>query len=282
MSYATSSFRTASPPTVAILGCGWLGLPLAQALVAAGHPVHGTTTTPVHLLTLRDAGIRPYLLRLSPTLTPTDADTLQALLHEAEVLVLNVPPTRGAGSPDAYPALLRPVAEAAARAGVRHVLHVSSTGVYPDEPRTMHEADAQADTNAAAPLLRAEALFSGPDHTVVRLAGLMGPGRAPGRFLAGRHDLPLGSAPVNLIHLADCVGLLQHLIQHNVWGYTLNACAATHPPRRQFYPAAAAHLGLEPPTFLPETTGGKLIDSSLVRSLTGYQFQHDDVLAALV
>lgn len=279
MTNAAASFLSTPLPTVAILGCGWLGLPLARALVRAGYPVNGSTTTPGQLLTLRDAGITPFLLRLGPQLSPIDADTLRALLHDTEVLVLNIPPSRGAGSADAYPGMLEMVLKVATQVGVRHILHVSSTGVYPDEPRTMHETDAQASADAAAPLLRAEALFSAPAHTVVRLGGLLGPGRAAGRFLAGRHNLPLGDAPVNLIHLDDCVGLLRHIIAEKIWGHTFNACAANHPTRREFYPLAASQLGLEPPTFLPESASGKLIDSTLVRHVTGYTFQHDDVLA---
>ena len=268
-------------PTVAVLGCGWLGLPLARALVAAGYPVHGSTTTPGQLLTLRDAGIRPYLLRLAPTLTATDTDTLQALLQGVETLILNVPPTRGAGSPEAYPAVLSLVAEAVTAAGVAHVLLVSSTGVYPDEARLMQEPDACASLEAEAPLLRAEALFQGPAHTVVRLSGLMGPGRPPGRFLAGRSGVAHGEAPVNLIHLHDCVGLLMRILELGLWGYTLNASANSHPSRRTFYTAAAARLDLQPPTFAEGTSGGKQIDSTLIRDLTGYQFRHDDVVAAL-
>ena len=117
--------------------------------------------------------------------------------------------------------------------------------------------------------------------TVVRLGGLIGPGRAPGRFLAGRRDLTQGDAPVNLLHLTDAVGVLRTIINQEVWGHTLNVCALTHPLRRDFYPVAATHLGLEPPTFRPDSTGGKLIDSSRLRSLVPYQFQHDEVLAAL-
>ncbi|WP_426492248.1 NAD(P)H-binding protein [Hymenobacter sp. 102] len=277
----TDSTPSVALPTVAVLGCGWLGLPLARALVAAGYSVHGSTTTPGQLLTLRDAGIRPYLLRLSPTLSPTDADTLRALLRGVEVLVLNVPPSRAAGSPEAYPALLSQVTEAAEAAGVQHILLVSSTGVYPDEPRLMREPDAVADDLAPQPMLRAEALVQSGRHTVVRLAGLMGPGRSPGRFLAGRAGVAHGEAPVNMIHLQDSIGLLQCILEKQLWGYTFNASAATHPSRRTFYTEAATRLGLQPPTFQEETTSGKQIDASLIREMTGYQFRHDDVVAAL-
>ena len=40
--------------TITILGCGWLGLPLAKALVKAGYQVKGSTTREENLETLRN------------------------------------------------------------------------------------------------------------------------------------------------------------------------------------------------------------------------------------
>jgi len=281
----TDSPRNSSLPTVAILGCGWLGLPLAKALVVQGYPVVGSTTTPSQLLTLRDAGIMPFLLRLAPTLTPTDADTLHAMLAGVNVLILNVPPRRSATNSD-YAALLQPVCEAAEACKIAAVLFVSSTGVYPDEPRAMREQDAVATAEASSSMLRAEALFASSQRpwqtTVVRLGGLFGPGRLPGRFLAGRQNVAQPNAPVNLIHLTDCVSLLTSIIHQQAWGYTFNACAAQHPTRAEFYTRAAQQLGLVPPVFqAADTTSGKSIDSELIREKLAYEFQHDDLLAAL-
>lgn len=269
-------------PLIAVLGCGWLGLPLAQALVDEGYAVAGSTTTPGRLLKMRDAGITPYLLELGPTLTATDQDTLHTMLTGARVLILNVPPSAAKGH---YVELLQPVYQAAVDCRVRQVLFVSSTGVYADEPRTMTEADASASPDADSELLRAESLFTAPDApfaaTIVRLAGLIGPRRAPGRFLAGRTDLPKPQAPVNLIHLADCLGILGRIIRQSAWGHTFNASAAHHPTRQDFYTAAAAHLDLAPPTFAEEDTLGKCIDSESLRQKTGYTFQFDDLHEAM-
>ena len=276
---------TAPPATVAIVGCGWLGLPLARHLLAQGHRVLGTTTTPEQLPALTEAGIEARLLRLGAADAPVADDELTAWLTEAQVqvLVVNVPPrTAVAGG---YPHLLRPLHRAVGAARLGGVVFVSSTGVYPDEPRLMREADALSTRDAASDVLRAEGHFV-PRHgqwqsTVLRLGGLFGPGRAPGRFLAGRRELPLGDAPVNLLHLTDAVGVLGTVIGRGIWGHTLNVCALGHPPRREFYPVAAALLGLEPPTFLADGAGGKLIDSSRLRAVVPYAFRHDDVLAAL-
>ena len=281
---STSTASGAEPPSVLVLGCGWLGLALAHALVANGHRVAGTTTSPENLPGLQAAGIEPHVLRLGADFGGSGEALLHRLLHAADVLVLNVPPRAAAAG--AYPTLLRPVHRAVAAAGTRHVLFVSSTSVYPNEPRLMREADAVSTRDAASDVLRAEGHFV-PRYgqwksTVVRLGGLIGPDRAPGRFLAGRQNLGQGNAPVNLVHLTDVVGVLSAIIKHEVWGHTFNVCAAQHPPRRDFYPAAAEFLKLESPTFTDEHgVSGKTIDSSLVRQAVPYTFQHDDVLAAL-
>ena len=281
---STSTASGAESPTVLVLGCGWLGMPLARSLAASGHTVLGTTTSPENIPGMESAGIRPHLLRLSPEFDTNSEELLHRLLKAADVLVLNVPPRAAAAG--AYPALLRPVHKAVAAAGTPHVLFVSSTSVYPDEPRVMREADALSTRDAASDVLRAEGHFV-PRYgqwksTVVRLGGLIGPDRAPGRFLAGRRELGQGNAPVNLLHLTDAVGVLAAIIKHGVWGHTFNACAANHPLRREFYPTAAEYLKLESPTFKPEqSVSGKIVDSSLVRRTVPYQFQHDDVLGAL-
>ncbi len=281
---STGAASGAGSPTVLVLGCGWLGMALAQSLVAAGHRVLGTTTSPEQLPIMAAAGIEPHLFQLGSDFNANAEELLQRLLRAADVLVLNVPPRASANG--AYPNLLRPVHRAVATAGIRHVLFVSSTGVYPNEPLVMREAAAMSTRDAASDVLRAEGHFV-PRYgqwksTVVRLGGLIGPGRPPGRFLAGRRDLVQGNAPVNLVHLTDVVGVLSAIIQHGAWGHTFNVCAAQHPLRRDFYSAAAHYLELESPTFKDEVgVSGKTIDSSLVRSIVPYKFQHDDVLAAL-
>jgi nucleoside-diphosphate-sugar epimerase len=269
--------------TVAVLGCGWLGLPLAQALLTQGHRVLGTTTTPSQLPVLQAAGIEPHLLQLGADFNNADEALLTSILRATDILVLNVPPRSAVAG--GYPQLLRPVHRAVAAARLKAVLFVSTTGVYLDEPRVMREQDAISTRDAASDVLRTEGHFV-PRYgqwksTVVRLGGLIGPDRAPGRFLAARHNLAQGDAPVNLLHLTDAVGVLQTIIEQEIWGHTLNICASLHPSRREFYPAAAEYLGLQPPTFKPEYSSGKLIDNSLMRSLVPYDFKHDDVLAAI-
>ena len=51
--------------TISLLGCGWLGLPLAKQLIEKGYTVKGTTTTEDRMSVLECAGVVPYLPALS-------------------------------------------------------------------------------------------------------------------------------------------------------------------------------------------------------------------------
>ncbi|MEF8817051.1 MAG: SDR family oxidoreductase [Salinibacter sp.] len=274
---------------VSILGCGWLGRPLAQHLVAQNVSVRGSTTTPEKVDALRDDGIEPHLLALDPELDGEDP----ASFFESSVLVLNIPPSRTAADVTSrHCRQIDAVREAAAEGGVEWILFASSTGVYPNVERTVVEADqppgrpdalsgARRSTGravlAAEGRLMDDASFA---TTIVRFGGLYGGDRHPGRFLAGRSNVGRPEAPVNLIHREDCVALLTTLLEQDVRGEVFNACADVHPTRRALYTRAAKGLGLEPPTFdASDATTGKRVSNEKVKAQCGYQFRHPDPLA---
>ena len=49
---------------ISILGCGWLGLPLAKSLLQNGFSIKGSTTSLKKIFPLQSAGITPFLVRL--------------------------------------------------------------------------------------------------------------------------------------------------------------------------------------------------------------------------
>lgn len=275
---------------VSILGCGWLGHALGRHLVEQDIQVRGSTTTPDKLDALRRDGIDPVLLTLDPDLSGETG-----ALFESPVLVLNVPPPRGADDVQAvHRRQVEAVRDAATSGGVEWVLFASSTGVYPNVERTVTEADVpsgQPDALAGPrratgrALLTVEALLMDTpelDTTVVRLGGLYGADRNPGRFLAGRTGVGRPDGPVNLIHQDDAVGVFATLLAQEVRGEVFNACADEHPTRRTFYTQAARSLGLEPPAFDDtDTTTGKRVSNRKLKTRCGYTFRHPNPLADL-
>ena len=272
--------------TISILGCGWLGLALGHALARDGHAVRGSTTSPDKLSALEAAGMTPHLVRL-PTRRGEPARAEPPGFWQADLIVVAVPPPRGVDDRAAASrAQMEAVAAEAAAAGTPWVLYTSSTGVYPKRGGAVAEADAAerpADLrDGGAAVLAAERALraaSGVEATVVRLAGLYGPGRPPGRFLAGRRDLPGAKDPVNLVHRDDVIAAVQRLLalapdEPALRSETLNLCADEHPTREAFYPAAARALGLDAPTFVAESGSmGNTVRNERAKTRLGLRFR---------
>ncbi|HVY54259.1 MAG TPA: SDR family NAD(P)-dependent oxidoreductase, partial [Thermodesulfobacteriota bacterium] len=211
--------------TVSILGCGWLGLPLAEFLIGKGYAVKGSTTTRSELDVMKSRGIEPFYLKLDPGI---EGDGLERFFN-CGVLVVNFPPERRDDIADYHPAQIRSLISALGGSPVKKILFVSSTSVYPDLGREVTEDEtAPPRKQSGIALLKAEKLLTDSGSfvtTIVRFGGLIGYDRMPGKFLAGRKDIQGGGSPVNLIHRDDCVEILYRVISQNVWGVVLNACA---------------------------------------------------------
>jgi nucleoside-diphosphate-sugar epimerase len=160
---------------------------------------------------------------------------------------------------------------------VKKVILISSTGVYADQNKELTEFDdTRSETPSALILLAAEELFKQQTAfktTIIRFGGLIGPGRDPGRFFAGKKEIPNGLAPVNMIHQDDCIGLTRALLNKDAFGYTFNACTPHHPPKSDFYTQAATKAGLAKPEFLPELKEWKIINSVSVPEVLGYDYR---------
>ena len=136
----------------------------------------------------------------------------------------------------------------------------------------------QPETASGKAVLLAEQLLRealGERLTIIRFSGLMGPDRFPGRFLAGKKEVPNGKAPVNMIYQTDCIQLIAEVINQDCWGEIFNGCADDHPTREDFYTKAALKLGLEPPTFSQTPTGQfKIISNEKSKTILGMKYQY--------
>lgn len=266
--------------TVSILGCGYLGFPLAQRLHAAGYRVKGSTTTPGKLSMLEGAGIEPYLVVLDPV---WKGDAAEGFL-QSDILFLNIPPQRARPDVEAYYGrVLQSVLRALGSAPIRRVVFASSTSVYAATGGTVTEQDAgdpMPETASGRAVLKAEQCLQARhsfDTTVLRFGGLYGYDRAPGRFV--RNIIRNPEAPVNLVHRDDAVAATFTVIDSDCRGEVFNVCTDGHPARGVFYKQAAEWLGLDPPSLAGARSSlGKRVDNSWLKTCLGYAFRHVDPL----
>ncbi|MDZ7683329.1 MAG: hypothetical protein U5J63_16880 [Fodinibius sp.] len=103
----------------------------------------------------------------------------------------------------------------------------------------------------------------------------MGTTAIPPNIWPDRKNLSKGSAPVNLIHQDDCIGIIDMVISKDVRGNIFNGVSDGHPPRKMYYPAAAKARDIEPPTFADDKTKNyKVVSNRKVKQVLGYDFRH--------
>lgn len=261
---------------ISVLGAGWLGWPLAKHLQNLGYVLKTSTTTPEKLHLLQAEGLNPTLLRVDQG----QVELSDPAFFDTDLIILNIPPSRR--RPDVevwYPAQIRAIVELARQRGVAKILFVGSTSVYGDVNAVVHEeSDLKPDTASARALIEAEKIvktnYPNESSTILRMSGLVGGDRKAGRFFAGKRDVPEGNAPVNLVHLDDCIGVIEALIQQKAWGKLYNVCADDHPRKADYYTAQAIAEGFEPPTFLPDDMPRyKVVSNEKVRGELAYVFK---------
>lgn len=267
-------------PTVSILGCGWLGLPLAEQLLAEGYSVKGSTTRAEKLPVLTEKGINSFQIALSEK---GITGNISAFLDTTEVLVLDIPPKLRTTASESFVQKIANLLPYIAQSGVKKVLFISSTAVYPDEVSYKKVTEGyipQPETENGKQLLQAEKLLlnhSSFQTTVLRFGGLVGADRHPVKYLAGKENVANPEAPINLIHLEDCIGIIQKILEMETWGETFNAVAPYHPTRAAYYHKKATAMQLPLPNFAyDEPSVGKLIASEKVEQVLQYSFRKTD------
>lgn len=245
---------------ISILGAGWLGMPLLELLQKKTYRCKASTTSPEKLANIKTLGAIPYLLELSPK---AEGEGWQDFLN-CDILLINIPPqTRKADlPPDFHPQQIKYLLEQIqlAKQAIQKIIFVSATSVYPDVEREVTEAEEiTLDNTGNEALLRAEQLLQenvGDKLVILRLGGLLGYERIPGRYFAGKKGLTTGEVPVNFIHRDDAVGILEALITKNFQHSEIfNGVSPQHPVRKLIYQKNAEDFGFEMPEF--ETTSPK-------------------------
>ncbi len=258
---------------ISVLGCGWLGLPLAKSLALKGFEVKGSTTQEAKLADIEKAGVAPYLIHLDPEFSGDPA------FLDSDILFLNIPPRNRNDDPDYHLRQLRSLKIAADQSPLSWVIMASSTGIYENLGQVVTEENASPDavSRGGVNLMEAEKIWQNQasfQTTTLRFGGLYGPGREPGRFFQGRKGIPGGKNPINMIHLDDCIGLIQNLIASKPVYDVFNACSPSHPTREAFYTLQAKQLGVAAPEFLDNYTSWKEVSPEKLIKATGYQFQY--------
>jgi nucleoside-diphosphate-sugar epimerase len=259
---------------ISILGCGWLGLPLAKSLISAGYHINGSTTSESKLSVLKANNIAPFLISLHEKEVKGD---LPLFLHNSSILIIDVPPKLRGNATESFVDKIQNTIPFIEKSSIEKVLFVSSTSVYGDDNEEVIETTlANPDSESGKQLVQVESLLQKNKNfktTIVRFAGLIGADRHPVKFLAGRENIENPDAPVNLIHQDDCIGIIKKIIDTDAWDAIFNAAYPLHPTRKEYYTQKAIEKELPLPHFMNTAENHyKIISSAKILKELNYTF----------
>jgi nucleoside-diphosphate-sugar epimerase len=265
---------------VGIIGLGWTGLPLAHYLQSRGWEVIGSTTSDKKRSEIEKEGIEAVRLKMNPH---PEGNGFQKLFT-SEYLVINIPPKSRAQTSDFYLEQLKFLKSMINQSVSKKVVFVSSTGIYPNEPRDKfyeETFDLNRENTGNPTLWDAEQMITKSRNyelSILRFGGLMGESRIPGKYFAGKENVT-GDTRVNYIHQDDAVRSIAWILEKELWGEIFNSVAPIHSVRKDIYEKNSQDLGLEAPKSYetPQQKKDRLISSEkLLRS--GFKFKHPDPL----
>ncbi|EGR2181507.1 TPA: NAD(P)H-binding protein [Vibrio parahaemolyticus] len=270
-----------------IVGAGWLGTPLAQALLVEGHDVIITRRSQARL------DERPSTIANAALLDLNDENVAQKLdeiiqSNHIERIVGAFPPGFRRGSGREYTQQWSTLVKAAKQHAIEKLVMISSTTVYPNLPTEMKEESASLALAQTHPnfsdnakiMLEAEqsVIDSGINYAILRCSGLIGPDRHPARF-AMRLKQVSRKAPANMLHQSDAVAVAQFALDH-LSNQIINVTTPHTVSKAEFYQAAITKSGAEislPP--VTEDADKRILADKLVS--LGYQFRFNSTLDAL-
>ncbi len=278
--------------SVGIIGCGWLGKALAHQLQEKDVKVLATRSNSENVEQLLSQGIDASVLLL-----PDEQSELNGHpVFNSQCLVIAITPQFKQGRVDYCNKVEQLVIAAKANPCVEQVILLSSTAVYNGLSGDIYEADTlDLSADKVSVLSQAEqAVLSFSEQSneafdkvsyVLRLAGLVGPNRHPGKFLLNGRMLKSPEAKVNLIHQQDVIGLIVSLLNEPITSGIFNGVSPTHVSKKTYYQTAAKTLGIAPPSFEFEegksTQTVRIVNGDKVAAKLGYQFIYANLLSWL-
>jgi len=239
---------------ILIMGCGYVGSKLAQACLARGIRVIGTTRSQQRQTQLRKTGIEA-VLAVSPQDFPDD------LLASVDAVLDSIPLTRDEqGMHASQPYWLPELAPKLSH--IQWAGYLSTTGVYGDAGGAWVDETYPCHPDSARGLERLQAeqawLNSGLPAEVFRLAGIYGPERnILGRLKSGGYKTVQWQPPhySSRIHIDDIVAALLAAMHQPRPGRIVNLADDLPLPHADYVKELAQLIGAPEPEILSEQDG---------------------------
>ena len=198
---------------ISILGFGWFGLPLGKSL-KHDFEIHGTTRSAEKLNELEANGFKASLLNYP---NPPENHLL-----DSEIFILNIPPFED------------------------ELNWFKDWNLNPNIWMIFISSTSQKEV-----LLKQEEWVQAhfKTWTILRFGGLVGGSRQPGKYLAGKKNLPGRHWPVKLLDQKDAIAFTSKVIKEKIQHQVIDVYEKTDLTREEYYIKYCQENGLEIPEF---------------------------------
>lgn len=257
---------------IAIIGCGWLGLPLAKKLIKENFIVKGSTTSKEKISVLKAEKIEPFLIDLNKNF---DKEILNSFLKNINVLIINIPPKIRKEKTINYYNKIQKITSNDLIKKVNNIIFISSTSVYGSKQGKINSQTIPLpDTINGKEILKTEKLIENKNNTIIRFGGLINESRNPLNYLIKKPEILNPDAPINYIHLEDCIGIIFSIIKNNKWGEIYLGVAPFHPTKKNYYDNLCEKKGVKKLNFsLLKTLINKEINDEKIYNDLNYKFE---------
>jgi nucleoside-diphosphate-sugar epimerase len=243
--------------------------------------VAGSVRDKKDLKVLAQKGLEGFLLDLDPmALLP------ETLAAETQILIFTIPPVRRE-IPDFYAQCIQTLIAQCKQ--LEQLIFTSSSGIYPQRSGDYFEdfSFLEGEKKANVLFLVEKAVLESkiPLITVLRPAGLFGPGRHPVLSLAGKQNLPHPSGHVNLVHQQDVIRAICLILERGEEATGIfNLAHPDHPWRKSYYTKLYRQYDLEALGFETSSTIDRMISGRKISDTLGFRYEFpldrlEDVLA---
>lgn len=209
--------------TLGIIGCGWLGLYLANHF-STDYKICTTTTTQQKAEQLKNQNFTPTIIQFSDEKIISDTGEWE-VLQELEAIIITIP----FGKKSDIQRLENRFENIKnfIKNYPKPLFLMSSTSIYPDlETEITENTFAETELNPNILAIENKMKKEFPQINILRLGGLMGGSRQLKNYPV--KDL---EKPVNHIHYEDICKIVELMIQKNIRSKIYNMVAPLHPSK---------------------------------------------------
>ena len=263
---------------IGVLGCGWLGLPLAEHLLTSGHRVSGSTTSNSKISVLSSKKITPYLIKVTKDGIGGDL----SFFDEPDIIIIAIPPGLRSNPKKRFDLMIEHCKQACIKNNIKEVIFISSTSVYGNQSGVLtEESQLLPESTSGKQLVSCENLLvKTPEFstTILRMGGLIGVDRHPVFQLGKKQFIENPNGSVNLIHLTDCIHIINSLIKRKIVNNVYNCVTPYHPSRQKYYNQMADQLGCKRPVFKGINSIDRQVSSDKLTRDFAYHFKVQNLL----